>query len=83
MSQGLKQSEKSMIQSVDAQLRRIMRKDRAGSIFNPAEEIAIEWVLKDLLEQDTSDIERRIVDARKRFCASFCEKSTNQEKTNP
>jgi hypothetical protein len=60
----LKMSEKSMIREVKYRLERILNKNRAGSIFTQSEEIAIEWILKDLLGQDTSDIERRLIVAR-------------------
>lgn len=64
MNSELKMSEKSMIKEVKYRLDRIMNKNRAGSIFNQSEEIAIEWVLKDMLGIDTSDIEKRLVEAR-------------------
>lgn len=76
MNQGLKTSEKSMIKEVKYRLDRIMNKTRAGSIFNPSEEIAIEWVLKSMLGIDTSDIEKRLVDARKRQASWFSQEQT-------
>jgi hypothetical protein len=76
--QNLKTSEKSMIREVKYRLERIMRKDRAGSIFNPAEEIAIEYILKELLGQDTSDVEKRIVEARKTQALWFSSKESTE-----
>jgi hypothetical protein len=78
MSQGLKTSEKSMIKEVKYRLDRIMNKTRAGSIFNPSEEIAIEWVLKDMLGIDTSDIEKRLVEARKKEALWFSQENIKQ-----
>jgi hypothetical protein len=80
MSQGLKMSEKAMVKEVKYRLDRITNKSRAGSIFTASEEIAIEWILKELLGLDVSDIDRRLVEARK--LQSICKEQTT-EKNSP
>lgn len=43
-----------------------MRSPRAGSIFNEAEEIAQEWLLRDMLGEKTDDIPVRLEEAREK-----------------
>lgn len=80
MNSELKMSEKSMIKEVKYRLDRIMNKNRAGSIFNQSEEIAIEWVLKDMLGIDTSDIEKRLVEARNKQESLSADETTEDKK---
>ena len=51
--------------SLLAQLERL-RQPRAGSIFNVSEEIAQEWLLRDMLGENTDDIPERLKQARER-----------------